>query len=152
MVRFIAVFSFLLLLTACGEKQPETIELTNVYSIETAGNFSVGAAFMTITNNTDVDDRMIGFRSDYGQTHELHTMVMQGDIMRMRGVESFPVASGESHTLEPGGDHVMIYGIGQNLSAGDSFEAVAIFEQAGEIPVTVAMRTRDEVMSTGKDE
>ena len=72
-------------------------------------------------------------------------MVMQNDIMRMRRVSDYTIVSGEDHVLEPGADHLMIFGIADTLQAGATFEGNALFEQAGSVPVTVTVRPRSEM-------
>jgi copper(I)-binding protein len=131
------------LIAAC-DRTPQEVIVSDVYTFETPENFPVAAAFMTIENNTDLDDRMVGFQTNMGRMAELHTMVMEGDIMRMRGVEAYDVASGQTHMLEPGGDHVMIMNVQGNPVAGEEYEGMAIFEQAGEIPVTITVRSRKQ--------
>ena len=135
----------LLLVTACdGEAilKPKTIEISNAYSLETPEGFPIAAVFMTIENKTDIDDRLIGFETSYGNRAELHTMSVQNDIMRMRKVDAYNLASGQTHSLKPGADHIMIFGIENTLKSTDTFEGTAVFEQAGKVPVKLTIRPK----------
>lgn len=151
MLRKIALICLITLtLTACGEgddyggrSATGTVAVSDVYSFAVPSGAPVGAVFMTVDNQSGADDRMVDFKSDYASKIELHTMAMEGDIMRMRQVMNYTIPAGGTHVLEPGGDHIMLYGVNNPLPAGSTFEAIAVFEQAGEVPVTVEIRARN---------
>jgi copper(I)-binding protein len=98
-----------------------------------------GAAFMEIMNQTDTDDRLIAARSDVAQRVELHTHQEDANgVMRMIHVEEgFAIPAGGSHALARGGDHVMFLGLNQPFEHGDEIEVTLVFEQAGEMTVTI---------------
>jgi copper(I)-binding protein len=97
-----------------------------------------GAAFMEITNTGPEDDRLIGATSDVSDRVELHTHIMDGDVMRMVEVEEgFAIPAGESVLLERGGAHVMFLGLNRALATGDEVEVTLTFEGAGEVTVTI---------------
>jgi hypothetical protein len=98
-----------------------------------------GAAFMEIMNQTDTDDRLIDARSDVAERVELHTHQEDANgVMRMIHVEEgFAIPAGGSHALARGGDHVMFLGLNQPFEHGDEIEVTLVFEQAGEITVTI---------------
>lgn len=112
--------------------------------LETPATFPAGAIYMVIDNHTDTDDRMVDFKTERAGRTELHTMAMDNNVMRMRRVEGYTIPADEMHSLQPMGDHVMVFDMVSDFSAGESFEATAVFEQAGEIPVTVQIRTREK--------
>jgi copper(I)-binding protein len=97
-----------------------------------------GAAFMEITNAGTQDDRLLAAASDVAERVELHTHVMDGDVMRMVEMEEgFPIPAGESVLLERGGKHVMFLGLTRSLATGDEVELTLTFEEAGEMVVTI---------------
>jgi len=97
-----------------------------------------GAAFMEIINTGDADDRLISVTSDVSVRVELHTHIMDGDIMRMVEVEEgFPIPAGESIMLERGGKHVMFLGLNRELNTGDEIEVTLSFETAGDVVVAI---------------
>jgi copper(I)-binding protein len=112
-----------------------------------------GAAFMRIVNAGDTGDRLIAVASDAAERVELHTHVMDGDVMRMVHVEEgFAVPAGGSIALERGGMHVMFLGLTRPFAQGDGVEVVLTFEEAGEIAVTIPVdnaRMPGEVGGTG---
>ena len=96
-----------------------------------------GAAYVTLVNRGDSDDRLVAARSEVAARLSLHTHEMEGNIMRMRPVEAIPVPAGRTVTLAPGGHHVMMIGLKGKLSEGDGFPMTLVFEKAGEVTVTV---------------
>ncbi|MBY6202232.1 copper chaperone PCu(A)C [Maritalea mobilis] len=97
-----------------------------------------GAAFMTITNEGEADDRLIAAASDVAERVELHTHIMEGDVMRMVEVEEgFAVPAGETIHLQRGGMHVMFLGLREPLENGNEIEVTLTFENAGDMTVTI---------------
>jgi copper(I)-binding protein len=97
-----------------------------------------GAAFMLIANEGATDDRLVSAASDVAERVELHTHVMDGDVMRMIHVEEgFAVPAGETIALERGGMHVMFLGLTRPLAQGDTVEVTLSFERAGDVTVAI---------------
>jgi copper(I)-binding protein len=100
---------------------------------------ATGAAFMTLMNKTDQDDRLIDAKSDIAERVELHTHIEDANgVMQMREVEDgFAVPAGGMHELARGGDHIMFLGLKTGLKQGDMIPLTLVFEKAGEIVVEV---------------
>jgi len=109
-----------------------------------------GAAFMQITNTGDADDRLVAAASDVAERVELHTHIMDGDVMRMVEVEEgFAVTAGETIALERGGMHVMFLGLTRVLEQGDEIKVTLTFEEAGEMTVTIPVDNERMPAETG---
>ncbi|WP_318011046.1 copper chaperone PCu(A)C [Pseudosulfitobacter pseudonitzschiae] len=102
-------------------------------------NAPTAAAFMTLVNESDSDDRLIEARSEIAKKVEMHTHVDQGGgVMAMTQIEDgIPLAAGHTHALARGGDHVMMMGLNQPLAQGDEVAVTLVFEKAGEVEVTI---------------
>ena len=127
--------------------QKQGIHINDAYSFATPKTFPAAAIFMTVDNTTDTDDRMIAFKADEvsGRT-ELHTMQTVNDIMRMRRVDGFDIAAnGGKIELKPMSDHVMLFELVKDIEKGATFNGIAVFEKAGEIPVKVHVKDRAEM-------
>lgn len=96
-----------------------------------------GAAYFTLVNTGDTDLKVVGIMAGVAKRAELHTHIMDGDIMRMRPVDHIMVPAGESVTLKPGGDHVMLMGLTGKLKEGDTFPLTVMVENAGKMEVSV---------------
>ncbi len=98
-----------------------------------------GAAFMTIVNTGDEDDRLIAAASDAAQRVELHTHLIDANgVARMVEVEDgFAIPAGGSHVLQRGGDHVMFMGLIEPFEQDDIVTVTFTFEKAGEMTVEI---------------
>jgi copper(I)-binding protein len=97
---------------------------------------SGGGAFLRITGGS-VADRLLTVSAGVAREVELHTMEMQGNVMRMRQIDAIDVPAGKTVDLKPGGQHVMFVGLTQTLKAGDHFPLTLRFAKAGELKVDV---------------
>ena len=74
---------------------------------------------------------------DFG-TIELHTMAMVDDRMQMRQVENFEIADGEALELKRGGNHLMMFDVGEGVTGGETVDITLNFEADGE-PMTLVV-------------
>ena len=103
-----------------------------------------GAVYMHLMNEGDADDRLISAETNVAETVELHESKMDdNEVMRMSPIDAVVVSAGGSATLEPGGMHVMLIGLKEELASGDTFELTLNFEQTApqtiEVEVTEGM-------------
>ncbi len=96
-----------------------------------------GAAYMMISTSGDTPDQLVGASSPVAATAELHTHVVEGDIMRMRPVKAIDVNVGEPAVLKPGGLHIMLIGLKAPLKPGEHFPMTLTFAKAGSVEVNV---------------
>ncbi|WP_424178010.1 copper chaperone PCu(A)C [Yoonia sp. TsM2_T14_4] len=102
----------------------------------TAPTAQAGAGYFQIVNKGDQPDRLIGVTADFPRVM-IHTTQMDGDIARMVHLDAVDIPAGETVTFAPGGLHVMFMGLnGDPFETGESFDAVLVFETAGDVPVT----------------
>lgn len=143
------IFLTLPLLAGCASSEEDaqaeaegsgsTLTIQDVWArSEESGHNS--AAYLQITNDSDVDDLLLGASADIAGTIEIHDVVSDNDVMKMQEVDEIPIPAGETVTLEPGGYHVMFFDLTEDLVAGDEFELTLIFDEAGEITVTAEVR------------
>ncbi|MCC7046906.1 MAG: copper chaperone PCu(A)C [Alphaproteobacteria bacterium] len=96
-----------------------------------------GAAYMMIANNGREPDRLLRGSSPQAAKVELHTIMREGDVMKMREVPAIDVPAGGKAELRPGGFHVMLLGLKGPLREGEKFNLNLEFEKAGKVEVTV---------------
>ncbi|RME14094.1 MAG: copper chaperone PCu(A)C [Alphaproteobacteria bacterium] len=114
------------------------ISIENAYARAAGAMAVAGAAFFTIRNTGDEDDRLVAAKSDAAKMVQLHTHIAEGDVMRMVEVpEGFPVPAGGTHELKRGGDHVMMMGLKAPFVDGESIDLTLVFEKSGPIEISV---------------
>ncbi|MCX7559006.1 copper chaperone PCu(A)C [Sulfitobacter sp. F26204] len=115
------------------------IEIKDAYVRSSTPTSKTGAAFMTLMNNGDTDDRLVAVSSAVANRVELHTHRQSADgVMQMMEIEGgIVVPAGGMHLLKRGGDHVMFMGLTAPLVQGEDVEVIMTFEQAGDVEVTI---------------
>jgi hypothetical protein len=130
--RSLLAASLITLLTGAGHAQTAP-RIEDPWARPTVAGQAAGGGFLKITSATA--DRLVGASAPVSKTVELHTMQMDGDVMRMRQVPAIELPAGRSVELKPGGLHVMFIGLNQPLQEGASFPLTLRFEKAGEVTV-----------------
>jgi copper(I)-binding protein len=126
---------------AATETAASTIAVTDPWSRETAPGQNAGGAFMTIANTGSVADRLTGGSTPVAGRVEIHTMTMEGDVMRMRQLEDgLEIPAGGQVMLKPGSFHVMLMDLKQPLKAGDKVPLTLTFAGAGPLETELEVR------------
>lgn len=133
-----------LLLAALALPLPALAQPAAPISIEAswtraAGQGAQGAGYLTI-RNSGADDRLLAATSPAATRLELHNVLRDGEVMRMREVDAIPVPARGAVTLRPGGLHLMMIGLTRPLAAGESVPITLRFERAGEVQATLAVQ------------
>ena len=114
------------------------LRIAQPWARATAASAPAGAAYMTVTNAGDRDDRLVAAESDAAETIELHETSMENGTMRMRRVDDgIPLPAGQTVSLAPGGLHIMLVGLAHPLREGESFTLQMSFEEAGSVTLDV---------------
>ncbi|MUZ74876.1 copper chaperone PCu(A)C [Agrobacterium vitis] len=102
----------------------------------------VGGGFVTINNTGSVEDKLIAISSPRAMRVELHEMVMQGTIMKMRKIpDGFAIAPGATLKMEPGGYHLMFMGVQMPFKADQTVPVTLTFEKAGKLELAMPVVT-----------
>jgi copper(I)-binding protein len=112
------------------------LTIAHPYARFTVPGQTAGGGFLSVENRGGAD-RLVGARAPVCDRVELHTMRMEGDVMRMRQVDGIDLPPGRTVELAPGGHHLMLMGLKAPLKVGDKFPLTLQFRQAGEVTVEV---------------
>ena len=115
------------------------IEILDAYARSSGAMAQSGAAFMTIRNSGDTDDRLIAVASDAAARVELHTHIEdENGVMRMREVDGgFAIPAGGDHILQRGGDHIMFMGLTGPFVQDEMVTVTLTFESSGALTVEI---------------
>ena len=145
--RFLGALLLALAGTVASAQAAPKVE--DAWARPTVAGQAGGGGFLKITSPTA--DRLVAATAPVSKTVELHTMQMDGNVMRMRQVPAIDIPAGQTVELKPGGLHVMFIGLTQTLKDGATFPLKLRFEKAGEVEVEVKVRTQaQEPASTHK--
>lgn len=113
------------------------IVVDSAWARETTPSAKAGGVFVSISNHGEAADRLIAGSSEAAGRVELHTHIMEGEVMKMRQVQAIDLPAGEVVALEPGGFHVMLIDLVEPLREDDTIPLTLTFEQAGDIDIEV---------------
>ncbi|WP_427981486.1 copper chaperone PCu(A)C [Agarivorans sp.] len=105
-----------------GYSLAASLELTGAYARATPPNAPTSAIFLQLSNPTERSISLISANTPAAGRVELHTMIMDGDVMKMRQIEKIEVPAHSTVELKPGGLHLMLFDLqhafeeGQQLS------------------------------------
>lgn len=136
---FVFVLIIVLLLSGCAAPSQTGVEVSEAWTRPAAqgGN---GAIYFVIENHSLETQEMIGVESDVAEAVEMHESKMSGDVMEMHQLESVSLEPGAEVTFEPGGLHIMLVGLKQDLKIGDEIQVTLNFSNAQAIQVTVPVQ------------
>lgn len=100
-----------------------------------------GAAYLTLTNKGAQADALTSVASAAAEKVQIHSMEMDGTIMRMRRLDALPLPAGEAVQLAPGGLHIMLIGLTAPLKVGDTVELKLSFEKSGPLDIRVPVQS-----------
>ncbi len=105
------------------------------------GSTGNGVVYVTITNTGEEDDALVGAETDRAERIEIHEMIVADGTARMQPVDGpLPIPAGETVSLEPGGLHLMLVNLTEDIRLGDVYEVTLEFERAGEVTLQVPVR------------
>ena len=105
-----------------------------------------GVVYLTIANEGEQSDELVGATTDRASAAEVHEMMVEDEVGHMMPVDGpVVIPAGETVTLEPGGLHLMLIGLTDDIRLGDTFEVTLTFADAGEVtvPVTAVLDAED---------
>ena len=129
--------------------QQDGIRVENAWS-RVAMQGGTGVVYLTITDS-GAPDRLMSIAAPVAAKAELHESFTEHGVAKMRAVVTLPVVPGTPVTLAPGGHHIMLMGLKQQLKEGDNFPVTLSFERSGQITATVAVRCMSGGASEGHD-
>ena len=86
-------------------------------------------AFMQITSARG--GRLVASESPVAGVVEIHEMVMDGNVMKMRAIPGLDLPAGKAVELKPGGYHVMLMDLKRGLAPGETIPITLVIETAG---------------------
>ncbi len=151
----------------CSSGSSASIKVTDPWARTSSAMAAAGAAYMTIQNTGSAADALIGASSPAAKTVQVHETyviespmpsasdgmgapespmpsasgAMGGDgMMGMRPIPRLEIPAGGTVELKPGGYHIMLIDLTNELKAGDKIEVTLKFEKAGDVKVTAEVR------------
>ena len=128
------------LLSACDAATG--IEVSNPW-MRPATKDGNGAVYFVLQNHSAASDELTGVSSEIAQAVEMHESTMEGDVMQMHQVMSVPLKDREGIEFSPGGYHVMLIGLKQDVKLGDQIQVTLHFADHEDITISVPVQENE---------
>jgi copper(I)-binding protein len=102
------------------------------------------AAYFSVQNSSDTSQILVGASADFATKAEIHNHIVVDDMMRMQQQSEVVIQPGESVHFSPGGLHIMLFGLKQPLSEGQSV-SISLHTKAGESIIITANVARPKL-------
>lgn len=98
------------------------VKITDIYAKATPPHAPASAVFMKIQNNTDQNVYLLGGSSSISKATEVHKHLRINGMMKMVKLENVMIPAHDTLTLKPGGYHIMLIGLNQDLKPNDKID------------------------------
>ena len=116
------------------------LELNDLWVRASVPGQSNGAGYLQINNSSATADRLISAESDAATRTELHSVLNEDGVAKMRQVSGVDIPAQGSASLAPGGFHVMFLQLTGPFKQGSIVPVVLKFKNAGEIRVNFTVK------------
>ena len=125
------------LLAGCSQSGALTVDEGWVRAVPPGK--TVTAGFAVLNNHTAIDCTIEAVSSPQAERVELHSTSVEEGVMRMRPMQSPAIAAGDALLLAPGGNHLMLFGLGEHASHLESIE-IALATSCGVVQAELPVR------------
>lgn len=117
--------------------QQGDIQIGHIWARATAKGADAGSVYVPLLNKGKTDDALVGVATPVAASAMLHESKMENGVSSMTMLDTLPLPAGKPVAMRPGGKHIMLMGLKQQLVEGQSFPLTLKFQHAGEATVSV---------------
>ncbi len=103
-------------------------------------------AFMQLSATKD--SRLVSVSSSAVPVVEVHEMAMDNNVMKMRQIPALELPAGKNVELKPGGYHIMLMDLKQQVKVGDTLPLTLVFEDKAGKRETVEVKAEVRALGT----
>jgi copper(I)-binding protein len=116
---------------------PSPIVVEHPWARATPGGAKTGATYLTLINNADSADQLLGATTPVADKVQFHSTSEENGVSHMREMHAIDLSPRARVTFDPGGMHIMLVGLKQALKEGQTFPLTLTFAKAGKVDVTI---------------
>lgn len=125
---------------ALADKAAATVTAGDPYVRLVPAGMEQTGAYVLLKNSDKSDHALVKAASPAARVVELHTVIDEGGMKKMRQVPKMDIQAGGETQLKPGGLHIMLIGLKEPLKEGAEVPITLIFEDASEIALKAPVR------------
>lgn len=106
------------------------------------------AAYFVLQNHGP-NLELVSVDVDFAKEAQLHTVIEENGVVKMRQVNSFSVPMHGELRLDESGEHVMLMGLKHQLPVGQNVELVLHFNDGSQLPISLKVSKQDMAKEGG---
>jgi copper(I)-binding protein len=111
------------------------IKVVHPWTRATPPGATTAVAYLKLANSGSAPIRLIGGSTPVAQRVEIHSMSMDGGVMRMRPMPGLDIAPGTTLELKAGGLHLMLVGLNRQLMPEEMVPLSLMFADGTKISI-----------------
>ena len=115
----------------------QSVKVEHAWARATVPGQKTGSVYLELTSAADT--ALVAVGSPVAARADLHSMSMDGGVMRMRSLPRIELPAGKTVKLAPGGLHVMLVDLKQPLKAGEKIPVTLSLQGSGTSPTTLKL-------------
>jgi copper(I)-binding protein len=121
--------SFAAAMLVASAPAAQTVKAANAWARATAPLQKTASVYLDLTS--DRNAALVAAGSPFARRAELHSMSVEGGIMRMRPLPAVDLPAGQTVRLAPNGQHIMLFDLKRELRPGDRLPLVLSIQSSG---------------------
>ena len=138
-MKITALFIAGLLISPLSQASSD-ITVTEAYARATPPMATTSAVFAHINNHSKQARTLVSAHSLVAKNVELHDVIKEDDVMKMRQVKQIALPANQATNLQPGGLHIMLINLNQPLKEGSNIEVRLTFDDNSSQDLTVPVK------------
>jgi copper(I)-binding protein len=147
--RFPSLSALALLLAVAAASAADPVTVSDPWVRATAPGQKVAGAYMEL--QSPEGGALVAAASPVAGVVELHTMKVEEGVMKMRAVPRIELPAGQAVKLAPGGLHVMLMELKQELKPGDTVPLSLTVEGKDKAKATLEVNARVREVKAGAE-
>jgi len=128
------------------------ITIEHAWARPSAGTTKMSAAYMKLKNAGKEGDTLKSASSPVAAEVSIHENINDNGVMKMRQVQGgLAIPAGGEVNLKPGGLHIMLMGLKQNLELGQTIPLKLSFANGGDTEIQAKIEKMPDAASGGAD-
>lgn len=131
------------------QAQAGEVQISAAWARATAPGQDSAAVSMHITSRKDAN--IVAVSSSAASSAEIHSMVHENGMMKMRALDALALKAGQEVALGDDGNHLMLIGLKKPLAAGDSVALTVTVQFADKRKEKVEVRAEVKPLTEAHD-
>lgn len=140
---FLMAWVLLAALAGCAAKPAASVGAVDIFNpwVRVADAGGNSAAYMVIKNGAEQADKLVKAEFSGAGVVEVMNTTLTGDVMAMETIASIDIPANGEVELKPGGYHVMLMMLNQDLKEGETAAVALTFESGGSVTVDMPIKS-----------